>query len=54
MIYKNNNTYLIIGSDGLDPIFGDLNDILVVGGEMAIFSLSLRKVLTLMLIIIHT
>ncbi len=43
--YESNNTYLMVGSDGLDPIFGYLNDILVVGGDiMAIFSLALCKV----------
>ena len=33
ILYKSNNSYLIIKSDGLDPIFGQLDDILVVGGD---------------------
>ena len=36
--YSNNNAYLIIDSDGMDPVFGD---ILVLSGNMVIFLLSL-------------
>jgi hypothetical protein len=43
--YQCNNAYLIVGSDGLDPLFGHLNDILVVGGDMVIFDTLLCKVL---------
>ena len=35
----------IIKSDGLDPIFGQLDDILVVGGDQIVFILSLCKLL---------
>ena len=43
--YKLNNTYLVVDSDGLDPIFGRLDDLLVVGGNMVIFVIMLCKVL---------
>ena len=33
--YRNNNTYLITDSDGLDPIFSRLDDIMVVGGDIS-------------------
>ena len=33
VLYKCNNTYVIVGSDGLDPIFGRLDELLVVGGN---------------------
>ena len=37
ILYQANNTFLITGSDGLDPIFGFLIEMLVVGGDMLIF-----------------
>ena len=45
ILYKCNNTYVIVGSDGLDPIFGQLDELLVVGGNMVIFIASICKVL---------
>ena len=45
ILYQNNNAYLIIESDGLDPVFGHLDEIIVVGGNMIIFVLSMCKVL---------
>ena len=39
------NAYLVVDSDGLDPIFGRLDDLLVVGGNMVIFVIMLCKVL---------
>lgn len=45
VVYQSNNAYLIISSDGLDPEIGHINDLLVVGGDMVIFALSLCKVL---------
>lgn len=43
--YQNNNAYLIIGSDGLDPEFGQVDDLIVVGGDMVIFVMSKCQVL---------
>lgn len=43
--YQSNNAYLIIGSDGLDPIFGHLEDLIVVGGNMVTFHVSVCNVL---------
>ena len=31
ILYKNNNAYLVIGFDGLDPLFGHLDELLVIG-----------------------
>ena len=44
-LYKNNNTYLIIKSDGLDPIFGRLDELMVIGGDSVIVILSRCEVL---------
>ena len=44
-LYNNNNVYLIIKSDGLDPVFGRLDELVVLGGDSVIFVLSLCKVL---------
>lgn len=33
VLYKNNNAYLVIGSDGLDPLFGRLDEVIVVGNN---------------------
>lgn len=35
---------MIIDSDGLDPVFGRLEELLVIGGDMVIFVVSLCKV----------
>ena len=45
IIYKVNNAYLIVDSDGLDPIFGQLDDFFVIGGDIVIFCVTLCKVL---------
>lgn len=44
VLYQSNNAYLITSSDGLDPVFGHIDDITVVGGDMVIFALYLCKV----------
>ena len=44
IIYKLNNAYLIVNSDGLDPIFGHLDDFFVLGGDMVMFCVMLCKV----------
>ena len=36
---------MIVQSDGLDPIFGQINEILVIGGDSVIFGVSVCKVL---------
>ncbi len=48
-LYKNNNVHLIINSDGLDPEFGRLDEIMVLGGDSVIYVLSLCKVLFLLI-----
>lgn len=45
ILYKNNNVYVIIKSDGLDPVFGQLDNILVIGGNLVIFVLYICEVL---------
>ena len=44
VLYQSNNAYLITSSDGLDPVFGLIDDVMVVGGDTVIFALSLCKV----------
>lgn len=44
ILYQCNNVYLITGSDGLDPIFSHLDDLLVIGGDMCVFVVSLCNV----------
>lgn len=36
--YKNNNAYVVIGYDGLDPVFAFIEELIVVGGDMVLFS----------------
>lgn len=43
--YRADNTFVITQSDGLDPIFGQVNDVLVIGGDFVLFVLSMCKVL---------
>ena len=43
--YSNNNVYVIIRSDGLDPVFGRLDELMVIGGDLVIFVLTMCKVL---------
>ena len=45
ILYKSNNAYLIIGMDGLDPVFGRLDDVLVAANHLIIFQVSLCRVL---------
>ena len=40
IVYKKNNSYLIIGVDGLYPKFGCVNDILVLGVDVIVFVLT--------------
>ena len=42
-MYQNNSAYLMTGTDGLDPLFCDLNKVLVIGGKMILFWLHLIK-----------
>jgi len=44
-LYKCNNAFLIVGTDGLDPLFGQLDDVIVVGRSSIVYSLSLCKTL---------
>jgi len=44
VLYQCNNAYLITGSDGLDPVFGHLDDLMVLGGDMIMFVVSLCNV----------
>lgn len=37
VLYQCNNAYLITGSDGLNPVFSHLDDLMVVGGDMVLF-----------------
>ena len=39
-LYKANNVFLIVGTDGLDPVFGQLDDILVINNSVVVFQLS--------------
>ena len=41
--YKSNNAFLITETDGLDPVFGRLDEVLVDGGDMIVFVLSICK-----------
>ena len=45
ILYKPNNCYLIKASDGLDPIFVKLNEILVIGNSLVVFIVQECKVL---------
>ena len=47
VLYQCNNAYLITGSDGLDPIFSHLDDLMVIGGDMVIFVMSVCNVLSM-------
>ena len=38
-----NNAYLIVDTDGLDPVFGRLDEILVIGGDQVVFVASMCK-----------
>ena len=35
--YKNNNAYVVIGHDGMDPVFALIEDLIVIGGDMVLF-----------------
>lgn len=37
--------FLIVGTDGLDSVFGHLDDVMIVGGSFVVYSLSLCKML---------
>ena len=43
ILYQCNNAYLIIDTDGLDPVFGRLDEILVIGGDQVVFVVSMCK-----------
>ena len=45
IVYKANNAYLVLGTDGLDPIFGRLDDILVINNSVVAFSVAKCKTL---------
>lgn len=44
ILYKPDNAYLIVGIDGIDPIFGHLDDILIAANHLMIFKVSLCKI----------
>ena len=44
ILYQCNNAYLITASDGLDPVFSRLDDLIVIGGDMVVFVVSLCNV----------
>ena len=35
--YKNNNAYVVIGHDGMDPMFAIIEELIVIGGDMVLF-----------------
>ena len=35
--YKNNNAYVVIGHDGMDPMFAIIEERIVIGGDMVLF-----------------
>ena len=35
--YKNNNAYIVIGHDGIDPVFAVIEELIVIGGDMVLF-----------------
>ena len=35
--YKNNNAYVVIGHDGIDPVFAVIEELIVIGGDMVLF-----------------
>ena len=37
ILYKVNNSYLVVDTDGLDPVFGRLNNILIVSNSLIVF-----------------
>ena len=37
ILYKLNNSYLVVDKDGLDPVFGHLHDILIVSNSLVVF-----------------
>ena len=45
ILYQANNTWLITGSDGLDPKFSFLNNLLVIGGDIIIFVVSICDII---------
>lgn len=34
----NNNAYVVIGHDGLDPVFASIEEVIVIGCDMVLFS----------------
>lgn len=41
VLYQSNNAFVITETDGLDPVFGRLDEILIVGGDMIVFAVSM-------------
>ena len=39
ILYKANNAFLIVGTDGLDPVFGQLSNILVINNSVVVLQL---------------
>ena len=44
-LYKNSNAFVIIGSDGLDPLFAKIMSFIVVGSDFAVLEVNLCKTL---------
>ena len=40
IIYKANNASLVVDTDGLDPVFGRLDDILVISSSVVVFNVA--------------
>ena len=45
VLYKCNNAYLITKLDELDPLFGHLDETVIVGGNLIVFVVSMCKVM---------
>lgn len=45
IVYKISNAYLVLDTDGLDPVFGRLDDILVINSSVVAFSVAKCKTL---------
>ena len=45
ILYKANNAYLVVDTDGLDPVFGRLDDILIISSGVVVFNVAKCKTL---------
>lgn len=42
IVYKCNNTFLVLENDGLDPVSGHLDDVIVVSGSLVVYCVSYK------------